>query len=133
MRKKRISWRKLPKFQVNETNSDSVVQSSNYNTRWGRIDNANAFIEKEKKQLVARVTLLQIKLNHVFESYISQLYSNVWVNQDMKVLLLSYGAIKKKELFRKEFNNLETKFAEDEKAINSLLNKLVKCKESKQL
>ena len=133
MRKKRISWRKLPKFQVNETNSDSVVQSSIYNTRWGRIDNANAFIEKEKKQLVARVTLLQIKLNHVFESYISQLYSNVWVNQDMKVLLLSYGAIKKKELFRKEFNNLETKFAEDEKAINSLLNKLVKCKESKQL
>ena len=51
----------------------------------------------------------------------------------MKVLLLSYGAIKNKELFRKEFNNLETKFAEDEKAINSLLNKLVKCKESKQL
>ena len=40
---------------------------------------------------------------------------------------------KNKKLFRKELNNIETKFSEGERKLNSLENKLqLKCKESKQ-
>lgn len=65
----------------------------------------------------------------MWENFISQLYENAQVNQDMKILL--FGVRKNNE--QKILNKLETKFTGWEKKINSLENKLPICKESKQL
>lgn len=65
----------------------------------------------------------------MWENFISQLYENAQVNQDMKILL--FGVRKNNE--QKILNKLETKFTGWEKNINSLENKLPICKESKQL
>lgn len=70
------------------------------------------------------VNLLQIELNHVLESYISQLCDNVQVKQNMKVLLLNYVALKSKELFTKKINKFGKKFSERENETNSLVNNL---------
>ena len=60
--------------------------------------------------------------------FISQLYDNAQVNQDVKVRFL--GSNKNKDL--KRLNKLETKFTALEKKISSLKNKQHICKESKQ-
>ena len=88
-------------------------------------------LKKENNKLVAKVNSLQTELNHVSESYISQIDNVTQVNQDKKAL--SSGTNKDKELLKKELNKLETKFADGEKKMNNLEKKLRKCKESKQL
>ena len=88
-------------------------------------------LKKENKKLVAKVNSLQTELNHVSESYISQIDNVTQVNQDIKAL--PSGTNKDKELLKKELNKLETKFADGEKKMNNLEKKLRKCKESKQL
>ena len=88
-------------------------------------------LKKENKKLVAKVNSPQTELNHVSESYISQIDNVTQVNQDIKAL--PSGTNKDKELLKKELNKLETKFADGEKKMNNLEKKLRKCKESKQL
>ena len=55
--------------------------------------------KKKKNKLVAKVNSPQAELNHVSDSYISQLENVTQVNEDMKVLLL--GVSKDKEVLRK--------------------------------
>ena len=88
-------------------------------------------LKKENKKLVAKVKSLQTELNHVSESYISQIDNVTQVNQDIKAL--PSGTNKDRELLKKELNKPETKFADGEKKMNNLEKKLRKCKESKQL
>ena len=63
-------------------------------------------LKKENKKLVAKVKSLQTELNHVSESYISQIDNVTQVNQDIKAL--PSGTNKDKELLKKELNKLET-------------------------
>ena len=76
---------------------------------------------------MTKVNSHQPALNHVLESYISQIDNVTQVNQDMKARLL--GTNKDEELLRKELNKPEAKFAGGEKKIDSLERKL----QSKQL
>ena len=65
-----------------------------------------AFTEKEKQNLVTRVNLLQTEL---IQSCSIQ-YDNVGrVNQTMRAIILRSN--KDEDLFRKELNKLELKFA----------------------
>lgn len=65
-----------------------------------------AFTEKEKQNLVTRVNLLQTEL---FQSCSIQ-YDNVGrVNQTMRAIILRSN--EDEDLFRKELNKLELKFA----------------------
>lgn len=61
-----------------------------------------------------KVNLLQAELSYVSESCIFQFYDNTKINQDMKISLRLSCSNKNKDLFRKELNNLETRFAEVE-------------------
>ena len=54
---------------------------------------------KKKNKLVAKGNSPQAELNHVSDSYISQLENVTQVNENMKVLLL--GVSKDKEVLRK--------------------------------
>ena len=118
------------KIPVNEKNLDRAVQASATQHEAELIVPVD-LLKKENKKLVAKVNSLQTELNHVSERYMSQLDNFTQVNQDMKALLS--GTNKDKELLRKELHKLETKFAENERKMNSLEKKLQKCKESKQL
>ena len=70
---------------------------------------------------MTRVNLGQTRPSHVSETYSSQLYRNAKVNQDMKVLFewSKRGAIPKNQITKLDLN-----FAEREKNMNNLENKL---------
>ena len=71
---------------------------------------------------MAKINLGQTSPSHVSGSYISQLYWNAQVNQDMKVYAFLWS---KKEAAPKNWiSKLELKFSEREKNKNSLENKL---------
>ena len=71
-------------------------------------------LKKENKALITKVNLGQTRLIHVSQTYISQLYQNGQVNQDMKELLVW----SKKGSYVKELSKLEMKFTERRKKIN---------------
>ena len=50
---------------------------------------------RENNELVPKVNFFQTELSHMRDSFISQLYDNAQINQNMKVLL--YGINKNKD------------------------------------
>ena len=73
-------------------NLDRVVQVSTTQLEEGLIMLTSVFIEKGKTTCTSlKLTcILQIKLSHVSESYISQLYYVTQVHQDMKAFLFKF-------------------------------------------
>ena len=70
------------KFQVTETNTDSVVQASKAQLEGELITLVDSF-KKENKKLMAKINLRQTRLSHVIECYTPKLYQNAQINQDM--------------------------------------------------
>ena len=62
-------------------------------------------MQQRNKGLAAKINLLQPELTHVWENYISHLYDNTEVNQDITIIIL--GSNNNKVLFRKELSKLD--------------------------
>ena len=63
------------KFQVNETNFDSVFQASKTQHK-GELTIWVHSLKKEEKYLITKFNSYQTRLSHVPESYISQFHQN---------------------------------------------------------